>query len=472
MKKKISQNNIILFFTLLIFIIAELLICPHHEHFCDEAQAWMLARDTSFLELVTHYIRYEGSPALWHIILKIFIFFKLPYSLFYIIPIIFSSIGVGIFLFKSKFPMWIKVCIPFTYYIFYQYTVVARSYCLMLPFLAAIAAIYPRKTEKPYLFCALLLLYANISVHTIISAGAIFGLYLIDLYKQNKNNSLPKNLLISNLISSSLIIAGLGLTIFYSRLASDFIFPAHVNLTLDGLIHARAILGTSLIFNYPNIITDFIGIIFFIGFVLSFYKKSWKILEFMVIFLPVYLFLSLIHCFPQHLGIIFLLLLFAFWIHFDESKYRFKTNKTFYILFAFVLFIQTIWTFDSVYFDLKKDYSGANKVAEYIKQQMKNGKKKIYGYGFEIVGLEPFFDKNIYNNTEKTFYIWSSNNKKIYTNKLFEGSPDIVVLPFSTIEGHSFSMNQNLYDTQIFAGDIFVKNRKFKNDSFLVFTKK
>lgn len=472
MEKKISKNNIILFFTLAVFIIAELLICPHHEHFCDEAQAWMLARDTSFLELITHYIRYEGSPALWHIVLKIFMFFKLPYSLFYIIPIIFSSVGVGIFLFKSKFPMWVKVIIPFTYYIFYQYTVVARNYCLILPFLAAIATVYPKRTEKPYLFCALLLLYANISIHTAISAMALFGLYLIDLYKQNKAAAFAKNLLTKNIISSFLIIAGLGLTLFYSRLASDFIFPTQLSFTSFKLIQARTFLGTALIFNYPNVITDFIGIIFFVSFIFSFYKKSWKILEFMVIFLPVYLFMILFHCYPQHLGIIFLLILFAFWIHFDESKYEFKTNKTFYILFAFVLLIQTIWTFDSVYFDLKRDYSGTNKAAQYIKQEMKNGKKKIYGYGFEIVGLEPFFDKNIYCNTEKTFYIWSSNNKKIYTNQLFEGSPDIVVLPFSTIEDHSFSMDQNLYDMKIFAGDIFVKNRSFKNDSFLVFTRK
>ena len=45
------------------------LVTSQHEMYVDEAQAWLIARDSgNLLELVQH-LRYEGHPALWYLLL-------------------------------------------------------------------------------------------------------------------------------------------------------------------------------------------------------------------------------------------------------------------------------------------------------------------------------------------------------------------------------------------------------------------
>ena len=39
----------------------------HHEPWSDEAQAWLMGRDTGFGDLLFRALRYEGSPGLWHV---------------------------------------------------------------------------------------------------------------------------------------------------------------------------------------------------------------------------------------------------------------------------------------------------------------------------------------------------------------------------------------------------------------------
>ena len=55
---------------------------------------------------------YEGSPALWHIILKGFIAIGWTYEYYYLIPIIITSIGIAICEFKSDLPIYIKLVLP------------------------------------------------------------------------------------------------------------------------------------------------------------------------------------------------------------------------------------------------------------------------------------------------------------------------------------------------------------------------
>src|SRR4051812_33338704 len=53
---------------------------PYHEPFVDEAQSWQLARSLSLYDLFHTYLRYEGSPGLWHFLLWILIRLRVTYS--------------------------------------------------------------------------------------------------------------------------------------------------------------------------------------------------------------------------------------------------------------------------------------------------------------------------------------------------------------------------------------------------------
>lgn len=467
-----KRTTIILSLVLVVFIVLELLVCPHHEHCADEAQAWLLARDASVWDIITKYVRYECTPALWHIILKIFMFFRLPYNLFYIIPIIFSSIGVGLFLFKSKFPLWIKVLFPFSYYIFYQYTVVARSYCLVLPLLAGLAIIYPKKKEKPFLFTLILMLFANISSQCFIAAASIFILYLFDFFRNFQSKEISGKLLKQNIFSVAIAGALLFITFLIIRPPSDYTFSKPFHIDIIGIETGLNMLGNVLIFNTNNAILDILGVILLATFILSFYKKSFKIFEFLIIFCPVIFFLSFFYWAGQHLGIVFFLILFAFWIH-SEKILDFKQNKLFYVLFLIILVVQINWTIKSVKYDLKNDYSGANKVAQFIKENSKQN-SKIYGFGYETVGIQPFFKKNVFYNhkQDKTFFIWSTSTKLYNKEDMINcRNADTTVLSTNMLNSEPI-IDNSVYDSYYIKGGIYFKNKITHDESYIIVHKK
>ncbi len=44
----------------------------HHERWFDESQSWLVARDCSLWDMLTHRLRYEGATPMWHLILWVF----------------------------------------------------------------------------------------------------------------------------------------------------------------------------------------------------------------------------------------------------------------------------------------------------------------------------------------------------------------------------------------------------------------
>jgi len=109
---------------------------------------------------------------------KVFSMFKFKISVFLIIPLIFSNLGLAIFMFKSDYKLYIKALLPFTYFIFYQYTVMARGYSLVLPLLSIIACIYPKRHEKIYTYTIALILLLSLEAYTYLISGA-FSLFYI-----------------------------------------------------------------------------------------------------------------------------------------------------------------------------------------------------------------------------------------------------------------------------------------------------
>ena len=60
------------YLVLLIYIISISVVIVKHEPWADEAQAWLLARDSGLFELLFKRLRYEGHPGLWYLILTPF----------------------------------------------------------------------------------------------------------------------------------------------------------------------------------------------------------------------------------------------------------------------------------------------------------------------------------------------------------------------------------------------------------------
>ena len=67
MKDFIKQNKVnILIMT--IYALSSFLLLVFHESWRDEAQAWLIARDLNFFEIIKQ-LKYEGHFLLWFVIL-------------------------------------------------------------------------------------------------------------------------------------------------------------------------------------------------------------------------------------------------------------------------------------------------------------------------------------------------------------------------------------------------------------------
>jgi hypothetical protein len=103
-------------------------------------------------QLLTVTTHYEGHPPLWYLMLMPFAKMGLPFEIgIKSINIFFASLATWFVLFKSPLPWYLRLFIPFSYFYFYQYGVINRSYSLLLATMMATAYYYPSRKQKPYI---------------------------------------------------------------------------------------------------------------------------------------------------------------------------------------------------------------------------------------------------------------------------------------------------------------------------------
>lgn len=159
---------------LAIFICWLLIVGHFHEQWFDEAQAWLLARDNTPYEIVLHAARYEGTPALWHLVLWVAIRLGLPFSALHLIATTCAIAGAAIVLWRSPFPAPVRAAIIASYFFAYQFSIIGRSYSLDLVLMPLLADFFAARVERPLRYAVVLGLIANANAHGFI-ASALFG---------------------------------------------------------------------------------------------------------------------------------------------------------------------------------------------------------------------------------------------------------------------------------------------------------
>ena len=105
---------------------------------------WQIARSVPVLEIFRHYLGYEGSPGLWHLLLAMLAKMNVTYEGIHWVS---GLIAVGtslLLIFLAPFPLWIRFTLPFTLFLAFQYAVVARNYVLVPILLFTVAIVWRR----------------------------------------------------------------------------------------------------------------------------------------------------------------------------------------------------------------------------------------------------------------------------------------------------------------------------------------
>jgi hypothetical protein len=142
----------------------------------DELQAWLLAAGSGSLPELFHNLRYEGHPALWHLLL--FAVSRVTDALWPMQVLHLAIAAAAVFLFarNAPFSRRARALFAFGYFPLFEYGVISRSYSLGLLLVLAFASLAPRRLSHSYLSLGIVLaLLANANAYGWLLAAALAG---------------------------------------------------------------------------------------------------------------------------------------------------------------------------------------------------------------------------------------------------------------------------------------------------------
>ncbi|NOY75001.1 MAG: hypothetical protein GXP32_04325 [Kiritimatiellaeota bacterium] len=161
----------------------------YHEPWMDEGQAWLIARDLSISGVFSQ-MQYEGTPALWHFLIMPLAKSGLPYFSMRLLHYIIALVIVWIALFKSPYPIYLKVVLVFSFMLGFEYVVVARNYSISLLLIFILAHLHDGRLKSPWIYAVSLGLLFNTNVHSFGLAAAMTAGFIYALCRESgKSNS-------------------------------------------------------------------------------------------------------------------------------------------------------------------------------------------------------------------------------------------------------------------------------------------
>ncbi len=393
-----DKHKIILWILFLIFAIITAVGLFHHECWFDEAQAWLIAKNLNFFELLKQ-MKYEGHLFVWFTLLMPFAKLNIPYPLpMQIINMLCMWGAVYVLLKKAPFNPILKTLIVFSAPVCYMYAVIARCYSCGILLLFLLAALYKDKLKHPYLYAVLIALCANTSVMALFGAAAFGALFIFDYIKSKPEFYKSKEFYILAFIA--IFTAGI---ICYQLLGAQN--QTQTINTILRQVQNKFLFLTQMTFNGLWLRTGqwvliCTSLLTFIYITLSIWvlKSDKKSLFFFLTtyFLMFLLLANFYNGFEWHHFFIFIYFVIALWLYFDTDP---KTSaKTVLLTSFFVIILLRLDYVSYLYYhsDISMVLTQNKNVAEKIASDDKISKGNIVVCDEQIHGVIPYLaDKGI-----------------------------------------------------------------------------
>ena len=388
----------------------------HHEPWADEAQSWLIARDSHTLIDLLRAVKYEGTLPTWHLINKAFQLAGLKYDYIFVIPLLFSAIGV-ILLFFTDAPLPEKIMLPFSFFAVYQNAVIARQYSMVFPAMMLIVILYKKRFEVPVRYHLALFLLAITSSYGVVVTCSFMLWDFIGMVRKKFKDPLYKKTIVPFFATGIVIVV-----MSYLSLP-----PADCSMSLGKESFTKDVTN-ALLFTVENTAFRWLFLILMMALFVYYFRKN--LVQALVIFSPLVIYMIVLYQRPWHMTYLFFLLVSLMILFRDGFKNTSKhiedlgnllTNSIVILL----LTVQCFAGFYSIYYDYRYAYYPAKEVAEFIKPYVESG-KTIDRLGYYSVAVSPYYDHSIYSNDPygKTYFIWSKNAPNFTTT---EEQPGVVV---------------------------------------------
>ena len=206
-----------------IFFVVALFGLMHHQMWRDELQAWLVARDAHSIPQLFHNMKFEGNPALWHLLLFIITCFTHNPVYMQALHLVIACGFIFVFNRYSDIEMPYKIMFTFSYFTLFEYSVISRSYGLGVLLIFIACALFKNRSSHYILLGIILALLANVTIYGVAVALGIAGVLGIDyFFHQTHNSKNLKHLLVGLLI----IIIGIAFSIYQIMPDKNSTFPA------------------------------------------------------------------------------------------------------------------------------------------------------------------------------------------------------------------------------------------------------
>jgi len=177
----------------LVYAVLLAFVSRAHTLWRDEAEAWIVARDSHGLASLLRNVRYEGHPVGWYLVLDAFTRFtanpewmKVPNYLFAV------AVAAMIFSAKRLTPL-ARVGIVFSYFLLFEYAAIDRNYMMGVMCLVA-ALMLMRRGKSVFGVPVMLSLAAITSLPALIVAVSFYPLHVLPMLCEGEGRSVGQRL--------------------------------------------------------------------------------------------------------------------------------------------------------------------------------------------------------------------------------------------------------------------------------------
>lgn len=386
------------------FLLLSVVMFVFHEPWYDEIQAWMVASDASIGEMIFDLPHYEGHPPFWTLILALFAKTGVPMEIGLRVPnLIFAGLAAYLVIFKAPFKKWIRCLIPFSYFMFYQYTVICRPYSIMFLGFVLAALFYKERNTRPVRYLLSLYLLCMSSAYGILFAGVLCLIWTVEIVKELWGKEFggkvfkdkrPWALLVMLVMAVGLLMIiwpadnafAQVRVVEFSKLRC--LLYTFLVLPADALVSDVSLLGRLqqfddiIRFDYPTVLCICISLVLYVVMITAahvFRKKAILILPY-VAFAG---YAALGYFYNHHIGIVPLFVLFVFWCAIADKPEEIKlpgylekieksmpgfAKKTGYFFVGLALAVSLFWTVTAVKNDIQLPVWYAKGLAAMLKE--------------------------------------------------------------------------------------------------------
>jgi hypothetical protein len=402
----------------------------HHEKWADEAQAWLLARDLDLQTLWFRELRYEGCPGLWHSILwAAQHIFHMPYAALGAIGAVFAMAGVALMLFKAPFPRPVRWLLTFSYYMVYQYAVVARPYT-MFPLLAFAAALCFKDRRHPERITIALILLSNVNAHGALLAACIGLAYLIEAIPAWSSFDEPVRRRFVLSIGAMLLTFLFLFVVLKPPPDVEALQVAQQRTLAQGA--SKAFQGISGAFFDSHVLA-----LAWLALVAAWCWLRKKLIVFLLPVVILGIFYGVVNGWVHQQGTIFVAAITGLWIAWptaqEEATFLPRERHAYFTVIALLVCLLGYETWNAAVVirnDYRYPYCGAEDTARYLKSVGADS-RPIVGYLYAMVAVQAYFDQNIQANLPTAYAhhglpLLGVRLDPVELNRL---APDYVVFP-------------------------------------------